>query len=153
MVLLAATPAISAGFEQVTVPDPGAAPLEAGIWYPSDAPALPQRLGLFEQTVAACGAVAGHGLPLIVMSHGSGGSFEGHYDTALALAEAGFVVAAVTHTATTIGIRAPSRGSKAVDVTSALCWTTCSGHGGTMTYSIRRASACLASRQAVSRRW
>jgi predicted dienelactone hydrolase len=31
------------------------------------------------------------------MSHGSGGSFEGHYDTALALAEAGFVVAAVTH--------------------------------------------------------
>jgi predicted dienelactone hydrolase len=37
-------------------------------------------------------------LPLIVMSHGTGGSFEGHYDTALALAEAGFVVAAVTHT-------------------------------------------------------
>jgi predicted dienelactone hydrolase len=37
-------------------------------------------------------------LPLIVISHGSGGSFEGHYDTALALAEAGFVVAAVTHT-------------------------------------------------------
>jgi predicted dienelactone hydrolase len=32
------------------------------------------------------------------MSHGTGGSFEGHYDTAIALAEAGFVVAAVTHT-------------------------------------------------------
>jgi predicted dienelactone hydrolase len=32
------------------------------------------------------------------MSHGTGGSFEGHYDTALALAAAGFVVAAVTHT-------------------------------------------------------
>jgi predicted dienelactone hydrolase len=42
--------------------------------------------------------VAGRSLPLIVMSHGSGGSFEGHYDTALALTEAGFVVAAVTHT-------------------------------------------------------
>jgi predicted dienelactone hydrolase len=98
MVLLAATPAFSAGFEQVTVPDPGGAPLEAGIWYPSNAPALPQQLGLFEQTVAVGGAVSGHSLPLIVMSHGSGGSFEGHYDTALALAEAGFVVAAVTHT-------------------------------------------------------
>jgi predicted dienelactone hydrolase len=98
IVLLGATPAFSAGFEQVTVPDPGGVPLEAGIWYPSDAPALPQRLGLFEQTVAAGGAIVGHGLPLIVMSHGSGGSFEGHYDTALALAEAGFVVAAVTHT-------------------------------------------------------
>jgi predicted dienelactone hydrolase len=97
VVLLGATSAVSAGFEQVVVPDPGGAPLDAGIWYPSDAPALPQRLGLFEQTVAAGGAIAGRGLSLILMSHGSGGSFEGHYDTALALAEAGFVVAAVTH--------------------------------------------------------
>jgi predicted dienelactone hydrolase len=98
IVMLGATPALSAGFEQVMVPDPGGAPLEVGIWYPSEAPATSQRLGLLEQTVANGGAVAGHGLPLIVMSHGTGGSFEGHYDTAIALAEAGFVVAAVTHT-------------------------------------------------------
>jgi len=98
IVMLCATPALSAGFEQVMVPDPEGAPLEAGIWYPSDAPTAPQRLGLFEQTVANGGAIAGRGLPLIVMSHGTGGSFEGHYDTALALADAGFVVAAVTHT-------------------------------------------------------
>ena len=96
--MLGATPALSAGFEQVMVPDPDGAPLEVGIWYPSEAPAAPQRLGLFQQTVADGGAVAGRDLPLIVMSHGTGGSFEGHYDTALALAEAGFVVAAVTHT-------------------------------------------------------
>jgi predicted dienelactone hydrolase len=96
--MLAATPALSAGFEQVMVPDPDGAPLEVGIWYPSEAPAAPQPLGLFAQTVANGGTVAGRGLPLIVMSHGTGGSFEGHYDTALALAEAGFVVAAVTHT-------------------------------------------------------
>jgi len=40
MVLLAATPGVAAaaGFEQVAVPDPGGAPLEAGVWYPSDAP-------------------------------------------------------------------------------------------------------------------
>jgi predicted dienelactone hydrolase len=31
------------------------------------------------------------------MSHGTGGSFAGHYDTAIALAQAGFVVAALTH--------------------------------------------------------
>ena len=96
--MLGATPALSAGFEQVMVPDPAGAPLEVGIWYPSNDPAAPQRLGLFEQTVANGGAVAGRDLPLIVTSHGTGGSFEGHYDTALALAEAGFVVAAVTHT-------------------------------------------------------
>src|SRR5580658_10435381 len=98
IVMLGATPALSAGFEQIMVSDPGGAPLEVGIWYPSADPATPQRVGLFTQTVATRGAVAGRGLPLIVMSHGTGGSFEGHYDTALALAEAGFVVAAVTHT-------------------------------------------------------
>jgi predicted dienelactone hydrolase len=79
------------------VPDPDGPALEAGIWYPSDAPASSQRLGLYTQTVAVGGEIAGRGLPLVVMSHGTGGSFEGHYDTALALAEAGFVVAAVTH--------------------------------------------------------
>ncbi|MGB6543462.1 MAG: alpha/beta hydrolase [Xanthobacteraceae bacterium] len=98
IVVLGATPALSAGFEQVMVPDPSGAPLEVGIWYPSEAPATSQPLGPFEQTVAIGGAVAGHGLPLVVMSHGTGGSFTGHYDTALALVEAGFVVAAVTHT-------------------------------------------------------
>jgi predicted dienelactone hydrolase len=98
IVMLGATPAVSAGFEQTMVPDPAGPALEVGIWYPSKDPAAPRRLGLFEQTVADGGTVAGLGLPLIVMSHGSGGSFEGHYDTALALAEAGFVVAAVTHT-------------------------------------------------------
>jgi predicted dienelactone hydrolase len=97
MVMLGATSALSAGFEQIMVPDPAGAPLEVGVWYPSNAHAAPQPLGLFEQNVANGGAVAGRDLPLIVMSHGTGGSFEGHYDTALALAEAGFVVAAITH--------------------------------------------------------
>src|SRR3984957_8698701 len=97
-VMLGATSALSAGFEQIMVPDPAGAPLEVGVWYPSNAHAAPQPLGLFEQNVANGGEVAGRGLPLIVMSHGSGGSFEGHYDTALALVEAGFVVAAGTHT-------------------------------------------------------
>jgi predicted dienelactone hydrolase len=95
--MLATAPALSAGFEHVTVPDPDGPALEAGIWYPSEAPSSSQPIGLYRQTVATGAAIAGHGLPLIVMSHGSGGSFEGHYDTALALAEAGFVVAAVTH--------------------------------------------------------
>lgn len=98
MLALGAAPAFSVGFEKVSVPDPGGPPLEVGIWYPSKAAASPQPLGLFRHTVALGGAIAGRALPLIVMSHGSGGSFEGHYDTALALAEAGFVVAAVTHT-------------------------------------------------------
>jgi predicted dienelactone hydrolase len=98
MVLLATTPALSVGFVTATVPDPDGPALEAGIWYPSDAPAAPQRLGLFTQIVATGGDIAGRSLPLVVISHGTGGSFGDHHDTALALAEAGFVVAAVTHT-------------------------------------------------------
>ena len=98
VVILCSTPALSAGFEQIVVTDPAGAPLEVGVWYPSNAPSAPQPLGLFEQNVANGGAIAGRDLPLIALSHGTGGSFEGHYDTALALAQAGFVVAAVTHT-------------------------------------------------------
>src|SRR5262249_10587211 len=91
-------PGLCAGFTRVMVPDPDGPALETGIWYPSDALASSQRLGLYTQTVAVGGEIVGRGLPLVVMSHGAGGSFEGHLDTALALAEAGFVVAAVTHT-------------------------------------------------------
>lgn len=96
--LLPGTPALAVGFQQVMVPDPEGQPLETGIWYPSDATASSQPLALFRQTVASGGAVAGRDLPLVVISHGTGGAFSSHYDTALALAEAGFVVAAVTHT-------------------------------------------------------
>jgi len=35
--------------------------------------------------------------PLVVISHGTGGDFAGHVDTAVSLARAGFIVAALTH--------------------------------------------------------
>jgi predicted dienelactone hydrolase len=41
--------------------------------------------------------ISGDKLPLVVISHGSGGSFVGHHDTAEILADAGFVVAAINH--------------------------------------------------------
>ena len=62
-----------------------------------------------------CGAgrgVGGAGLPLVVMSHGNGGVFDGHLDTASALAEAGFVVAAPTHT----GIITATRAGRPISV-------------------------------------
>ena len=96
--LLAASPASAAGFQYGTAPNPGDQPIELGIWYPSDAPATTQPLGPFTQDVAYYGAVGGNSLPLIVVSHGTGGSAAGHYDTALALADAGFVVVALSHT-------------------------------------------------------
>lgn len=87
------------GFVVISVPDGAAPPIEAGLWYPADgAEPRPTRVGSFTQNLAPGAAVRGRNLPLIVMSHGNGGSFASHVDTAFALAEAGFVVAALTHT-------------------------------------------------------
>ena len=77
--------------------DPPSETLKVGIWYPTKAAATEQDIGLFTQTVAPDAPVDGHALGLIVISHGNGGTLEEHYDTALALAHAGFVVAAVEH--------------------------------------------------------
>jgi predicted dienelactone hydrolase len=99
--VLALAPAAYAGgvgFEELQIPDGADKPLTVGVWYPTDAPGVPTPLGAFVQTVSPGAEPAGQGLALVVMSHGTGGNYQGHYDTALALAHAGFVVAAVTHT-------------------------------------------------------
>lgn len=96
---LVAVPALAAdvGFEEVKIANGAEPPLTAGIWYPTNAQATPHSLGNFTQTVAPGAPIAGHRLPLVVMSHGGGGWYGSHYDTALALAHAGFVAAAVSH--------------------------------------------------------
>lgn len=89
------------GFQEVRIANGDDKPLVVGIWYPTDAPTADHRLGTFTQTVAPGGAVAGRGLPLVVMSHGTGGWYGDHHDTAQDLARAGFVAAAVSHTGDT----------------------------------------------------
>lgn len=82
-----------AGFERQVTADG----IEVGIWYPASGTSAHQRLGLYTQDVVP-GAPVPHGRhPLIVISHGTGGDFAGHLDTAVALARAGFIVAALTH--------------------------------------------------------
>ena len=98
VVWLGGAPAAAAGFQYGTAPDPDDKPIELGIWYPSDAPVSPQPLGPFTQQVALYAAIAGTSLPLIVISHGTGGGAASYYDTALALADAGFVVVTLSHT-------------------------------------------------------
>src|SRR5579862_6765517 len=98
LVALVAASAHAAGFQYGAAPNPDGKPFELGIWYPSDAPTSPQPLGLFTQQVASYAPISGQSLPLIVISHGTGGGGTSHYDTAIALADAGFVVVALTHT-------------------------------------------------------
>lgn len=93
-----ATPEHPVGFAEATVTDPQDKPLQVDIWYPTDSPSGLSLIGLSAQKVATNGTVAGRGLPLVVISHGNRGLASSHSDTALALASAGFVVAAVTHT-------------------------------------------------------
>ncbi|MBP6878783.1 MAG: prolyl oligopeptidase family serine peptidase [Phenylobacterium sp.] len=64
-------------FSPLVVPDGEGPAIEAAVWTPPG---------------------GGRGLPLVVISHGNGGDFRSHEDTAQALAHAGFVVAALTHT-------------------------------------------------------
>jgi predicted dienelactone hydrolase len=96
---LVAAPVFAAdvGFTEVKIPNGAEPPLTAGIWFPTNAPATSHSFGTFTQTVALDAPIAGNHLPLVVMSHGGGGWYSGHYDTALALAHAGFVAAAVSH--------------------------------------------------------
>jgi len=95
---LAGTCVHAAGFQQGGAADPGGKPLVVGIWYPSQAAAKPVSLGPTTMTVAFNAPVNGKALPMVVMSHGTGGSLLGHFDTAIALADAGFVVVAMNHT-------------------------------------------------------
>lgn len=71
------------GVQSATAADPLDGPLALRIWYPRT-PGFGDR-------------IKGTALPLIVISHGTGGSALGHSDTARALARAGFIVVALTH--------------------------------------------------------
>jgi predicted dienelactone hydrolase len=95
------------GFRLVEVTG-GPTPLKVGVWYPTEATMGQQRLGLYTQEVAAGAPVTGHGLPLVVISHGTGGWLASHLDTARALAEHGYVVAAVSHAGDTYDDRSAS---------------------------------------------
>ncbi len=106
--LAAATPSIeAAGFRELQIDDPGYRNLTVGLWYPSDVPVADQPNTEFELPVALnapfansnSGANSNGGL--ILISHGFGGWYAGHADTAAALADAGFIVAAPSHTGNT----------------------------------------------------
>ncbi|MBD2717122.1 prolyl oligopeptidase family serine peptidase [Microvirga sp. STR05] len=86
------------GFQLARTTDPDGKPLAVGIWYPTQARTWPTTwLGLGLMEVAADAPVAGRSLPLVVISHGNSGGPGSHADLALALANAGYIVAAPMH--------------------------------------------------------
>ncbi|MFL5255367.1 MAG: alpha/beta hydrolase family protein [Rhodopila sp.] len=85
------------GFQWAEAPVPDADPLKIAIWYPTRATPAYKQIGPFQMEVAMDAPVTGEHRALIVLSHGTGGSAVNSYDTAMALAEAGFIVAAIQH--------------------------------------------------------
>jgi predicted dienelactone hydrolase len=92
----AATPVRAAGIQFIDVPiEAENAVLSGAVWYPCAEPAQQVRLhGLSISGTMDC-PISGGGFPLVVISHGMTGWVGGHHDTAAALADAGFVVAAI----------------------------------------------------------
>ena len=95
---LSAGLAHAAGFQRLNLPmDHNGPGLQGAVWTPCAEPAGEIKVGRgVIQGVQGCKLPDGR-YPLIVMSHGSAGSYLSHHDTAAALADAGFVVAAINH--------------------------------------------------------
>lgn len=88
----------AAGIQNITVPAQGDQPeLSAVVWTPCAQAGGTLTVGSFELAGRKNCPLAGQNLPLVLISHGDSGSSIGHHDTAAALADAGFVVAAVLH--------------------------------------------------------
>ncbi|MBR0839840.1 dienelactone hydrolase family protein [Bradyrhizobium liaoningense] len=86
----------AAGIRFIDVPaDAGGPALTGVVWTPCVAKVVASE-GAALPGIVRC-PIDGDRLPLIVVSHGRRGSFLAHTDTAAALADAGFVVAAINH--------------------------------------------------------
>ena len=86
------------GFQVSRATDANGKPFAIGIWYPTEERAWPTSLiGITLMNVARDSPIAGRDLPMVVISHGNGGGLQSHADLALALAGAGYVVAAPMH--------------------------------------------------------
>ncbi|TIX86715.1 dienelactone hydrolase [Rhizobium sp. P44RR-XXIV] len=95
---LATSMAHAAGFKPIEVAGEGSLPaIKGGVWYPCSQPVGDIKVGPFIMAATKDCPVTGEKLPLVIISHGRGGTFVGHHDTAGTLADAGFVVVAISH--------------------------------------------------------
>jgi predicted dienelactone hydrolase len=88
----------AAGFRFLDVPATGGDPeIRGGVWTPCGGAPGVLTVGPFELLATRNCPTLGKNLPLVIMSHGRGGSFLEHHDLAETLADAGFVVFAINH--------------------------------------------------------
>src|SRR5258708_5770604 len=94
-----AAPSFAAGFRLIAIPAdaPGGPAIARALWYPCGEPPGQRPMGPYILPVSKDCPLKGEKHPLVVVSHGAMGTFLGHHDTAEALADAGFIVAAINH--------------------------------------------------------
>lgn len=98
LLCLSTSIAHAAGIKFVQIPaDANGPALRAIVWTPCAEPAEEVLIGPYVLKGRRDCPTVGEKLPLVVISHGHGGSFLGHHDLAETLADAGFVVAAINH--------------------------------------------------------
>ncbi len=88
----------AAGLRFLAIPeDQNGSSIDAAVWSPCIQPTEEVQIRAFKIRAAPDCPITGEALPLIIISHGYGGWFLGHHDTAEALADTGFVVVAINH--------------------------------------------------------
>jgi predicted dienelactone hydrolase len=98
LLCLSTTISQAAGIKFLQVPaDLNGPALKAVVWTPCAAAAQEVSIGPYVLRAQRDCPTVGEKLPLVVISHGHGGSLLGHHDLAEVLADAGFVVAAINH--------------------------------------------------------
>ena len=85
------------GVSRMTIADPMGGQMHVSLWYPSEAKGGVMSVGPFEFPGTPNAEPAAGRFGLVILSHGSGGAGLGHWDTAVALAKAGFIAAAPLH--------------------------------------------------------
>ena len=97
LALSATRPVHPVGVQQVLAADPGHPPIAVTLFYPTAQMPRLVWLGTSFGYLVPDAAITDGLHPLVVISHGTGGAPMSHLDTAIALVDAGYVVAAPLH--------------------------------------------------------
>jgi len=93
----ASVQATQAGLRSFSASTAGAEPVDVALFYPTQAQAQTIPMGPFAPVLAMDGPLPERVKGLILLSHGTGGSELSHHQLAAALAQAGYLVAALRH--------------------------------------------------------
>jgi predicted dienelactone hydrolase len=89
---------VTVGIEKITVHDPQIhSEIDAILWYPTEQRSHEVQVGSFQFPAALNALIQPGRHPLVMISHGSGGSPLGHQDTARFLVHRGYIVISVRH--------------------------------------------------------